>query len=122
MGNFLTQSRSRAAKMEIPGAAKAREPKERCLPQLVSLTRYRTYWKIFMNSHLWSGSFCFLLFTGLRCSGPELLATKLVEMMVIDRSLKPHYILESASKLHRLTIDWQVREFNYILLSVVKVR
>ena len=42
--------------------------------------------------------------------------------MVIDRSLKPHYILESACKLHRLTIDWQVREFNYILLSVVKVR
>jgi hypothetical protein len=42
------------------------------------------------------------------CAGGELLATKLVEMMVVDRSLKPHYILESASRLHRLAIDWQV--------------
>jgi hypothetical protein len=41
-------------------------------------------------------------------AGPDLLATRLVEMMVVDRSLKPHYILESAACLHRLTIDWQV--------------
>ena len=33
--------------------------------------------------------------------GPELLATNLREMTVVDRSLKPHYILESAPKLTR---------------------
>jgi len=35
------------------------------------------------------------------------LNTNLREMFVVDRSLKPHYILESAPKLHRLRIDWQ---------------
>ena len=39
--------------------------------------------------------------------GPQLLDTSLREMTVVDRSLKPHYILESASHLHRLSIDWQ---------------
>lgn len=39
--------------------------------------------------------------------GPHLLATNMREMVVVDRSLKPHYILESASLLHRLTMDWQ---------------
>eukprot|EP00092_Neocalanus_flemingeri_P003022 GFUD01003231.1.p1 GENE.GFUD01003231.1~~GFUD01003231.1.p1 ORF type:complete len:621 (-),score=171.92 GFUD01003231.1:623-2485(-) len=39
--------------------------------------------------------------------GPHLLATNLRAMSVVDRSLKPHYILESASLLHRLSIDWQ---------------
>jgi len=39
--------------------------------------------------------------------GPELLATDLREMTVVDRSLKPHYILESAPKLTRLSLDWQ---------------
>jgi len=36
-----------------------------------------------------------------------LLATNMRDMVVVDRSLKPHYILESASQLHRLTMDWQ---------------
>jgi len=33
--------------------------------------------------------------------------TNLREMCIVDRSLKPHYLLESAPQLHRLTIDWQ---------------
>jgi hypothetical protein len=39
--------------------------------------------------------------------GPELLATDLREIMVVDRVLKPHYLLESAPKLSSLIIDWQ---------------
>jgi len=39
--------------------------------------------------------------------GPELLATNLREISVVDRSLKPVYLLESAAKLTRLTLDWQ---------------
>jgi hypothetical protein len=53
-------------------------------------------------------------------AGPELLATRLVEMMVVDRSLKPHYILESAACLHRLTIDWQVPTSCAFFTSIIK--
>ena len=35
------------------------------------------------------------------------LKTNLTEMTIVDRNLKPHYILESAPRLSRLTIDWQ---------------
>ena len=35
------------------------------------------------------------------------LVTNIKEMCVVDRSLKPHYILESAPNLTRLSIDWQ---------------
>ena len=35
------------------------------------------------------------------------LVTRLREMTVVDRSLKPHYLLESAPHLTRLSIDWQ---------------
>jgi hypothetical protein len=54
-------------------------------------------------------------------AGPDLLATRLVEMMVVDRSLKPHYILESAACLHRLTIDWQVHHLCPCSVMVVVV-
>jgi len=40
-------------------------------------------------------------------TGPLLLSTNMKDMVVVDRSLKPHYILESAPHLHRLTLDWQ---------------
>ena len=33
--------------------------------------------------------------------------TNLTEMAVVDRNLKPHYILEYAPRLTRLSIDWQ---------------
>ena len=39
--------------------------------------------------------------------GPDLLATNLRELTVVDRILKPHYILESAPKLSSLILDWQ---------------
>ena len=35
------------------------------------------------------------------------LVTRLREITVVDRSLKPHYLLESAPHLTRLSIDWQ---------------
>jgi len=40
-------------------------------------------------------------------TGSPLLSTNIKEMVVVDRSLKPHYILESAPELHRLSLDWQ---------------
>jgi len=38
---------------------------------------------------------------------PPTFVTDLVEIRVVDRLLKPHYILESAPKVSRLHIDWQ---------------
>jgi len=38
---------------------------------------------------------------------PHLLDTSLRNMVVVDRSLKPHYILESASSVHSISMDWQ---------------
>lgn len=38
---------------------------------------------------------------------PPTFVTDLVEVRVVDRLLKPHYILESAPKVSRLHIDWQ---------------
>ena len=43
----------------------------------------------------------------IRDSGEERLVTNLSEMSVVDRSLKPFYLLESAPLLARLSIDWQ---------------
>ncbi|XP_023325517.1 uncharacterized protein LOC111699155 [Eurytemora carolleeae] len=40
-------------------------------------------------------------------SSSSLLATSLREITVVDRSLKPHYLLESAPQLQRLSIAWQ---------------
>ena len=37
----------------------------------------------------------------------ELFVSNMREMSVVDRSLKPHYLLESAPHLTRLTMDWQ---------------
>jgi len=37
----------------------------------------------------------------------KILKTNLTEMTIVDRNLKPHYILESAPRLSRLTVDWQ---------------
>ena len=42
-----------------------------------------------------------------RTSSSPLLATSLREITVVDRSLKPHYLLESAPQLQRLSIVWQ---------------
>ena len=39
--------------------------------------------------------------------GRERLVTSWTEMTVVDRSLKPFYILESAPHLERLSLDWQ---------------
>ena len=40
-------------------------------------------------------------------SDKKVLVTDLRELVVVDRSLNPSYILESAPSLQRLTIDWQ---------------
>jgi len=45
--------------------------------------------------------------SGSETGSSVMLATNMRDMVVVDRSLKPHYILESASQLHRLSIDWQ---------------
>ena len=45
------------------------------------------------------------------------LKTNLTEMTIVDRNLKPHYILESAPRLSRLTVDWQ-QVIDYLKLFI----